>query len=102
MRKSIKIIILISILLFSAITMCSIFSRIFKTTSQLTVDFNSPEGEITYGGTGFLYGIAEPNVPNGNILKGLKPKREIKKKLTKKLRNGHQIVIEAYFQLLLS
>lgn len=29
-------------------------------------------------------------------------KRKKKKKLTKKLRNGHQIVIEAYFQLLLS
>ena len=35
-------------------------------------------------------------------IKRVKTQKRNKKKLTKKLRNGHQIVIEAYFQLLLS
>ena len=74
MKKINKLIILTSILLFSLMAMSSIFTRIFKLPSQLTIDFSQDNGKITHGATGFLYGIAEPNVPNGNVLKGIAPK----------------------------
>ena len=41
--------------------------------AELTVDFSYSEGEIKHGATGFLYGIAEHNVPNGNLLYALAP-----------------------------
>lgn len=41
--------------------------------AELSVDFSSPEGPIKHGATGFLYGIAEENVPNSNLLYALSP-----------------------------
>ena len=40
--------------------------------NQLTVDFSRQTGPV-YHGTGFLYGLSEPNVPNANVLVPLKP-----------------------------
>ena len=41
--------------------------------AELSVDFSFPEGPIKHGATGFLYGIAEENVPNSNLLYALSP-----------------------------
>lgn len=42
-------------------------------TEKVTIDYSSSEGEIMYGATGFLYGMAEPDVPDGNLLKAIEP-----------------------------
>ena len=42
-------------------------------THTLQVDFSLPEGEITHGATGWLYGIAEDEVPSSDLLTPLAP-----------------------------
>jgi len=37
------------------------------TSNQLIVDFSHQTGPVFHG-TGFLYGLSEPNVPNANVL----------------------------------
>lgn len=39
----------------------------------MEADFASPEGEITHGATGWLYGIAEDEVPSSDLLTPLSP-----------------------------
>ncbi len=64
---SLALIIAVSI----AIASCEITKK--EVSSSLVVDFSESEGEITYGAIGFLYGLAEPDVPNANLLNGIKP-----------------------------
>ena len=43
------------------------------TTHEILIDYSSSEGEIMHGATGWLYGVAEPDVPDGDLLKALSP-----------------------------
>lgn len=43
------------------------------TTHEMLIDYTVSEGEIMHGATGWLYGIAEPDVPDGDLLKTLAP-----------------------------
>ena len=76
MKKTILILLVISISLFIALAICvvdhELYSGVYK--SELTIDFSAPQDEITHGATGFLYGLAEPNVPDGRMLYALSPK----------------------------
>lgn len=57
------IMIIICILIFAA---CN-----NKKKSTINIDFSVDNGAIHYGATGFLYGLAEPDVPSGNLLQGI-------------------------------
>ena len=76
MKKSTTIVLILLLALFSAIIFCtleySLNSGVYK--SELTIDYSSPQDEITHGATGFLYGLAEPNIPDGRMLHALSPK----------------------------
>ncbi len=69
------LIIIISIVLILAVSIAVVCNEINRKayTSHLVVDFSQNEGEIKHGAIGFLYGIAEPDVPSSNLLKGIKP-----------------------------
>ena len=43
------------------------------TEHELSIDYSSSEGEIMHGATGWLYGIAEPDVPDSDLLQALSP-----------------------------
>lgn len=76
MKKPLNtIILIITFSLVIATALVAINSELFdgKYDAELFVDFSFSEGEITHGGTGFLYGLAEPNVPDGNLLYGISP-----------------------------
>lgn len=47
--------------------------EIIEPAVSLEVDMAAATGEIKHGATGFLYGLGEDNVPNVNLLTGLKP-----------------------------
>lgn len=76
MKRLTTLLIVISLTLFSVITICAIdnelFSGVYK--SELTIDYSTPQDEITHGATGFLYGLAEPDIPDGNMLYAISPK----------------------------
>lgn len=76
MRKLKCIIILVSLVLFSTMCICALRHELAtsKYDSSLTIDYSIKQDEITHGATGFLYGIAEPEVPSGNMLYPLTPK----------------------------
>lgn len=59
------VLIIICILIFAA---CN-----NKKKSTINIDFSVDNGAIHYGATGFLYGIAEPDVPSGSLLQGINP-----------------------------
>lgn len=46
---------------------------------RLVVDMSADTGEMMNGGTGFLYGMSEPNVPDINTLIPLKPHTAVQK-----------------------
>ena len=74
MRKQIPLIIILFSALIVAMTIASVDYYINKQpNAEITIDFLNSEGEIKHGATGFLYGIAEDNVPNGNLLYALSP-----------------------------
>lgn len=43
------------------------------TEHELSIDYSLSEGEIMHGATGWLYGIAEPDVPDSDLLQALSP-----------------------------
>ena len=58
------------ILLKSLVKYCTVFA----VNAKLTVDVSDRIGDITHGAGGFLYGVADEEVPTSNTLVPLKPK----------------------------
>ena len=87
MKKKISLILIITLAILFATAFCAVQYELQEHLyeSELTIDYSSPQDKITHGATGFLYGLAEPNVPNGNMLYALEPKV-----LSTKVPNGLQ------------
>ena len=64
------LLIIISLSLIVAFAGCSSV----PTNNIVNIDYSISEGDIKYGATGWLYGLAEENVPSSNLLLGLQPK----------------------------
>ncbi len=76
MKQINTLIIIIALILTISTSIALVSIKLAKNEihNELIVDLSNPVGEITHGATGFLYGIAEPDIPNGNLLKGIQPK----------------------------
>lgn len=76
MKKITKIILIISLSIFVALIICAVDHELVSGVyeSKLIIDYSNPLDEITHGATGFLYGLAEPNVPDGRALYAISPK----------------------------
>ncbi len=86
MKNRIPLLIVLVLALSLATAIATIDYNINQTIdAELTVDFSYSEGEIKHGATGFLYGIAEQDAPNGNLLYALSPQV-----LSTKVPNGLQ------------
>ncbi|MCM1305874.1 MAG: hypothetical protein NC037_00365 [Bacteroides sp.] len=62
------------LMIIAVVTLCAtVFAGCNRYDCDLEIDYSNSQGEIMHGATGFLYGLAEPDVPSGQLLGTLYP-----------------------------